>query len=375
MTASRLGLVPMQASLVRSLGCIMNLSPPNICRMPAPPCRPTIVCSPRCPVMAVSLATILGSVLLTQPGCTTLLTAGGLQEAFQDAADTPAIAAYDTASDPGSEAVVDDDSRAALPVAKSVDPAAAEAALDAALAQLAASGRLSADTEDALTAAVEHAPPQDWPDIIDAFVATIEASPAPQRTVMRPVDEPAPTEAPAAQQTSAAQAKPTAAAVSEPVAETSAQPANEAPAEPSPVVEPPAPAHLAVVNPCFASRVRGWGAVDRFDTSSFQPGQELIVYFELEDLADDESPEGHTTRIDTTLQLVADDGRRLHEWRFEPLQETCRAPRRDYFARYVLRIPADMPAGACRLDLAVTDTVGHATAHASLPLEIAGRVQ
>jgi hypothetical protein len=279
------------------------------------------------------------------------------------------MAAYDTASDPESEALVEDDTRAALSEATPVDPAAAEAALDAALAQLAASGRLSADTEDALTAAVEDAPPQDWPDIIDAFVATIEATPAPQRTVMRPVDESVPTEEQAPQPES------TTAAAREPAAETPARPSNEAPAEPAPVAEPPATAHLAVVNPCFASRVRGWGAIDRFDTSSFQPGQELIVYFELEDLADDESPEGHTTRIDTTLQLVADDGRRLHEWRFEPLEETCRAPRRDYFARYVLRIPADMPAGECRLDLAVTDTVGRATAHASLPLEITGRVQ
>lgn len=356
----------------------MTLLPPIIRRLPAPRCRPTIVCSSRCPLMATSLAMIVGAVLFTQPGCTTLLTAGGLQEAFQDATDTPAMAAYDADSDAEGELLGDEqDTAAALSEAKPVDPAAAEAALDAALAKLAASGRLSAATEDALTAAVEDAPPQDWPDIIDAFVATIEATPAPQRTVMRPVDEPTPTEEEetAAQEAPAAQPEPTTAAAAAPVAETPATPTAGPPAEAASETEPPASANLAVVNPCFASRVRGWGAVDRFESSRFQPGQELIVYFELEDLVGDESPEGHTTRIDTSLQLVADDGRRLHEWRFEPLEETCRAPRRDYFARYVLRIPADMPAGACRLDLAVTDTVGHATAHASLPLEIDGRVQ
>ena len=374
MTTGRLDLVPALATFVRSAGCPMNHSLPITHRMPALPCRPTAVCLPRCPAVAVLLSLIVGGVLLTQPGCTTLLSAGGLQEAFQDASDIPAMADYDTPPDSEGEVVSDDaDDVAATSGAKPVDPAAAEAALDEAFAQLAASGLLSAATEDALTAAVEGAPPQDWPDIIDAFVATIEATPAPQRTVMRPVDEPVDEPAPA--QASAAQPEPTTAAASEPAAESAAEQEPALPTEPAPAAEPPAAPHLAVVNPCFASRVRGWGAVDRFDSRRFQPGQELIVYFELEDLAGDESPEGHTTRIDTTLQLVADDGRRLHEWRFEPLQETCRAPRRDYFARYVLKIPADLPAGACRLDLAVTDTVAHATAHASLPLEIAGRVQ
>lgn len=338
---------------------------------------------------AAWLAILAGGMLLTQPGCTTLLTAGGLQEAFQDAGEPPALADYEAATD--GEVVVDDERDASdTAEAKPIDPAAAEAALDSAFERLAAAGRLSSATERALTAAVEDAPPQDWPDIIDAFVATIESTPAPQRLAMRPIDAPttkgSPSDDPSQSQTNenpvaspdTAPAKPeadapepVAAAASQPPAGVSSKAATEATAPPEP--QPVAP--LAVVNPCFASRVRGWGAVDRFDGSCFQPGQELIVYFELTNLTGDESSEGHTTRIDTTLQLLADDGRRLHEWRFEPIQETCHAPRRDYFARYVVRIPEGMPLGACRLDLAVTDTVAHTTAHASLPLEIADTVQ
>lgn len=343
----------------------------------------TVFVTPRA-VATCWLAMLAGGVLLTQPGCTTLLTAGGLQEAFQDVSDIPAVASYDTASD--TEAI-DGDESSATAEPKPTDPTAAEDALDTALERLAAAGRLTSATEDALNAAVEDAPPQDWPVIIDAFVATIEAPPAPQRTAMRPVDAPVnePARSIAEPEASDATAEPTPkqAAGAEPVSAAASEPTPETPAattavlktEATPAAEPHAGLHLAVVNPCFASRVRGWGAIDRFDTSRFRQGQELIVYFELEDLSDDESPEGHTTRIDTTLQLLADDGRQLHQWRFEPLQETCRAPRRDYFARYVVRIPDDVPAGACRLDLAVTDTVAHATAHASLPLEIAGRVQ
>lgn len=333
---------------------------------------------------------LAGGVVLTQPGCTTLLTAGGLQEAFQDVSDIPAVASYDTASDTASEKEASGDDRdesSATTEPTPIDPTAAEDALETALERLAAAGRLTSATEDALNAAVEEAPPQDWPVIIDAFVATMEATPAPQRTAMRPVDAPMTEPARSTVEPEAnevpAEPTPTQATGSDAVSAATGEPAHETPAAMAAVLkaeatlatEPQAGLHLAVVNPCFASRVRGWGAIDRFDTSRFRQGQELIVYFELEDLSGDDSPEGHTTRIDTTLQLLADDGRRLHEWRFEPLQETCRVPRRDYFARYVVRIPDDIPAGACRLDLAVTDTVAHATAHASLPLEIADRVQ
>ena len=340
--------------------------------------------------LAVSwrLAMLAGGLLITQPGCTTLLTAGGLQEAFHESGDAPTVAVYDATSDDAGEADATD--MAVEPKTEEpFDPRAAEDALDEALERLSASGRLTSATADALNAAVEQAPPQDWPDIIDAFVATIESTPGPQRTAMRPVEAPQVEPAAPSETTSnepVAVSAPKTDAI-KPVAneldqgkttpETAAEPdaAEEPTTASQATVVPQTESRLTVVNPCFASRVRGWGAVDRFDSSRFQPGQEVIVYFELDKLVGDPSPDGHTTRVDTALQLVAADGRRLHEWRFEPLQETCLAPRRDYFARYVVRLPDTIPAGECRLDLAVTDEVAHATAHASLPLEIAGKVQ
>jgi hypothetical protein len=111
--------------------------------------------------------------------------------------------------------------------------------------------------------------------------------------------------------------------------------------------------------------------VDRFETSRFWPGQDVIVYFELENLASRMTDSGHATRVDTALRLVADDGRMLHEWSFDPVEETCPARRRDYFLRFVLRLPEDLPAGACRLEVAVSDAVGNRTAETGLPLEIA----
>jgi hypothetical protein len=169
-------------------------------------------------------------------------------------------------------------------------------------------------------------------------------------------------------------AAPTAAA--EPVAPMppaeSPQTAAAEPDQPLPQSAPVQPV-FAVQNACFASRVRAWGVVDRFETAQFQPGQEVIVYFELDQLASRESAEGHTTRIDTVLRLVDASGRRVHEWTFEPLEETCGSHRRDYFARYLVAVPPETPAGSCRLEVVVTDTIAGRTAQASMPLDVGSR--
>jgi hypothetical protein len=153
--------------------------------------------------------------------------------------------------------------------------------------------------------------------------------------------------------------------VDEPVT-TVVEPAASARAEATP---PPAPA-LAVRNACFVSRVRAWGVVDKFPEAVFRPGQDVIVYFELEAPTTRTSPAGHTTSIDTIFRLFDADGRQVGQWDFEPIDETCLAPRRDYFARYFVRIPETAPLGPYRLELMVTDLVAGVSSQAHLDLEV-----
>ena len=91
---------------------------------------------------------------------------------------------------------------------------------------------------------------------------------------------------------------------------------------------------------------------------------------ELDDLSSSRSADGHTTCIDAALRLVSPSGRLVHEWNFEPIAETCGSRRRDYFARYVVRIPDSAPPGDCRVEVTITDTLADRTATATLPLEI-----
>jgi hypothetical protein len=258
-------------------------------------------------------------------------------------------------------------------------PATLDEAVDEADRRLATSGGQNEAARGTLIAMLKDTSRQDWPVVVEEFTAALaaihgegggEAGAAPLPT--------AETSSPA--MSSVAAASPPQSAVPAPVAQPVAplpptEPAQGSavePARPAVQVEPAQPV-FAVRNACFASRVRAWGVVDRFETAEFSPGQELIVYFELDQLSSRESGDGHTTRIDTALRLVDADGRRVHEWTFEPLEETCSGHRRDYFARYLVSLPVSVPAGSLRLEIAVSDTLAGRTAHAALPLEVAKR--
>jgi len=71
------------------------------------------------------------------------------------------------------------------------------------------------------------------------------------------------------------------------------------------------------------------------------------------------------------LTLVAADGRTIEEWNFEPIAETCANRRRDYFARFVIRIPESAAAGRSHVAVSVTDTLAGKTVETTLPLEVA----
>lgn len=343
-------------------------------------------------------------------GCTSVLSTASLQDIFGAGDNQAAEAAVE---------VADDDSQSALE--DSADEAATDterraAAIDEAVSRLARLGHLDDAVQDSLVATLKRTDQEDWPAVVEAFAdslppggipaANSTAVKSPPADVTVPADSDADSDADSGTDSEppvhvvakadldsettlgalpveqAAEAPPVlkplaqgdAVAVVVPL-ETSQSPGFPEPAPvtslvASPVAPPAAPPTLAIDNASFASRVQGWGVLERFATDRFRPGQDVIVYFELDGLSAGESAAGHTTCIDAVLRLVAEDGSTVHEWSFEPIAETCRAQRRDYFARYVVKIPAKVAAGPHRVALVVTDTLSGVVAEHSLPLEI-----
>lgn len=333
----------------------------------------------RPPVLAPWLLLVGLFPLVGGMGCTSALSTTYLRDALWDSADHAAESAV--------VAEADEDATAPA-VAAEADGERRRAAVEEAENRLARLGTLDEATRASLVDTLHRTQQEDWPAVIDAFATSLEASATLPRAIAAPAEAAEPhvvakadldqaasaaigTAAPAgvaaatvASGSAVAETEPTAAAATTPEAPT-------APRVPHP--EPPAapaPRPLAVQNACFASRVQGWGLVERFPADRFQPGQEVIVYFELDNLSSEAAPAGHTTCIDAELRLLAADGTLVKAWSFEPIAETCRLPRHDYFARYVVTIPAAAPVGDGRLELVVTDALAGNSATAAVPLEI-----
>ena len=333
-------------------------------------------------------AAMIAAVVVTTSGCTSAISTAYLRDTLWDLPDHAA------GEEPQVDATADTEN---LPAVEISDTAAAdeerrEAAIDEAVARLAKIGALDDAARATLIETLQRTQQEDWPVVVEAFASSLAASLPPPVTEQPEADEPAdpPTPVVAASHTAAKAdldealiaptpeplmplADPVVASSPVPAVAPAPVPASSAP-EPDDqaqqVAAAPAPS-LAVRNPCFATRVQAWGMVDRFQTARFRPGQEVIVYFELDNLSSGRSAAGHTTCIDASLALVAGDGTTVRDWSFEPIAETCAAQRRDYFARYVIRVPESAAAGVFRLDIDVVDTLAGTTARASLPLEIA----
>lgn len=347
----------------------------------------------RRPPLPVVFRLCAGLLLLSQGGCMSTLTTAVMREALRETVDSLAEAAATDEAGSDQDAAVSaslatDEARDdATPVISEPKAPSLDMAVDQAVAHLEGVGELDAPTQAALLSILEKTSPEDWPAAIDAFAASLEAYRPRNRTPavaasdtpngassLEPIPEPPAVVVEASRpvgpepEPSSAVEPPAAAAppeVAEPVI-TLNEPVAIERAEATP---PPASA-LAVQNACFVSRVRAWGVVDKFPEAVFRPGQDVIVYFELEAPTARHSPAGHTTSIDTIFRLVSSAGHEIATWDFEPIDETCLAPRRDYFARYFLRIPESAAPGPYRLELMVNDLVAGVSSQAHLDLEV-----
>jgi hypothetical protein len=330
-------------------------------------------------VNGVCLLVVAAGITL-QAGCTSALSTAYLRDALWDVAEHAAESAADVAK--GDDASTPDArERVAGDVAADrADADRRQAAIEEAVERLSRIGTLDAAAQTALVETLQATQQEDWPVVIEAFSATLtESHPAKAKAEQASEQRPQPhvvaktTTGAGPEEPAAATAVSSAIVVApEPPVAPAAPSSPAATPAPGPPPEPPAAAvapRFTVRNACFASRVRGWGDVQRFPEARFRPGQEVIVYFELDGLSAAESAAGFRTSIDTALRLVGADGRELHAWNFDPITETCPARRHDYFARYVLRLP-ESAAGPCRLEVAVTDSLAGTAATATLPCTV-----
>jgi hypothetical protein len=330
------------------------------------------------PVNGICLLVVAAGLTL-QAGCTTALSTAYLRDALWDVAEHAAESAAEVPKGDDASAPDARERVAGDVAADRADADRRQAAIEEAVERLSRIGTLDAAAQTALVETLQATQQEDWPVVIEAFSATLTEShtaKAKAEQASEPLPRPhvvakTPADAVAEEPAAAAAVSSTIVVAPEPPVAPAAPTSPAAAPDPGPPPEPVAAVapRFTVRNACFASRVRGWGDVQRFPDERFRAGQEVIVYFELDGLSAAESAAGFRTSIDTALRLVGADGRELHAWKFDPITETCPARRHDYFARYVLRLP-ESAAGQCRLEVAVTDSLAGTAATATLPCTV-----
>ncbi len=115
-------------------------------------------------------------------------------------------------------------------------------------------------------------------------------------------------------------------------------------------------ADLQIRNVAFCRQIQYFGNYERFPRDEFRPGQEVLVYAELENFKSEPTADGqYRTLLRSTIELLSPNGELRKQIDFPATEDLCRNYRRDYFHNYQFTIPDRIPLGPHTLKLTVFD--------------------
>jgi hypothetical protein len=120
----------------------------------------------------------------------------------------------------------------------------------------------------------------------------------------------------------------------------------------------------------FCKRIRGFGSIDRVETTSFGPGQAMLLYSEVEHFFSEPESAGFRTRVSSTLELLDANGRTVWRQDFAPVEDHSNEPRRDFFLSHRFRLPTDLKPGLYSVRLTLRDELANRTTSSGIALTV-----
>jgi hypothetical protein len=127
---------------------------------------------------------------------------------------------------------------------------------------------------------------------------------------------------------------------------------------------------LGVRNIAFCSKVNSYGIYETYAEDVFEPGQQVLLYAELENFKCAETPTGFVTAVRSSYQIFDARGVRVDSHDFATTEETCRNRRRDFFMRYFIDLPERIYEGEYTLKITIEDMQGQTSGEATIPFKI-----
>ena len=129
-------------------------------------------------------------------------------------------------------------------------------------------------------------------------------------------------------------------------------------------------APLGVRNLTFVKEVKSYGDITPFEKTEFAPGQEVLLYAEVENFKSEEDPKGFQTEFRGSYEIFDARGQRVSAQELGKTSERCRNPRRDFFVIYDFRLPKRIYPGKHTLQLTVEDLKSQKIGQSSVDFSI-----
>ncbi|BBO34931.1 hypothetical protein PLANPX_4543 [Lacipirellula parvula] len=130
-------------------------------------------------------------------------------------------------------------------------------------------------------------------------------------------------------------------------------------------------ASLRVRNITFVDKVDGFGAYEPSKVTTFRPGQKVMLYAEVENFTSNASEQGYATSLGTSFKVLNESGRLVDGKQFPDVQDQCRNRRRDFHMQYELALPERIYPGPYEIELTITDHNSGKLGQATISFEIA----
>ncbi|MFU7560963.1 hypothetical protein ACMFWY_19935 [Roseiconus sp. JC912] len=120
----------------------------------------------------------------------------------------------------------------------------------------------------------------------------------------------------------------------------------------------------------FCTEIESYGQVKPFEGNRFAPGQQVILYCEVENFSVVDQGGLFQTSLEGSYEIFDASGNKVVSQLLPTDQQRSRNRLRDYFVAYQMNLPDQLRKGTYRLQLTLEDALGKKVGQANIPFEI-----
>jgi hypothetical protein len=120
---------------------------------------------------------------------------------------------------------------------------------------------------------------------------------------------------------------------------------------------------LELRNVSFCNKIENYGRYERFKRDEFTPGQPVLLYAEVDNFKSEPTADGpYRAILKSTIEIFDSRGASVQKMPFQPTEDLCASPRRDYYNSYEFVVPTQISLGPHTLKLTVEDQLSQKVA-------------